>query len=121
MLLGQLSRYAAVGIINTAIGLSVIYTAMFIGWGDISSNLVGYAIGFVISFCANGAWTFRSRLSGRKAAKYAVLMTLAYLLNVTVMIASRDLLDIDRYISQLVGVMAYTAFGFVGSRVYVFK
>lgn len=121
MLLSQLSRYAVVGVLNTAVGLSLIYAAMLIGWGDIISNFVGYAIGFVISFCANGAWTFRSRLSGARAAKYALLMTLAYLLNVAVMVASRDVLGVDRYVSQLFGVMAYTALGFVGSRVYVFR
>ena len=112
MLLSQLSRYAVVGVLNTAVGLSLIYAAMLIGWGDIISNFVG---------CANGAWTFRSRLSGARAAKYALLMTLAYLLNVAVMVASRDVLGVDRYVSQLFGVMAYTALGFVGSRVYVFR
>jgi putative flippase GtrA len=120
-LIGQLSRYALVGVLNTSIGLSLIYAAMFSGLGDLASNFIGYAAGFAVSYCVNSIWTFQSRPSGANAARYALLTAIAYLLNVAAVFISRDYFGLDRYIAQLLGVAAYTTLGFVGSRFYVFR
>ena len=46
-----LIRFLLVGLFNTVCGLSIIF---FLKWalnfGDISSNLIGYLLGFYISF-----------------------------------------------------------------------
>ncbi|MDP9813441.1 putative flippase GtrA [Rhizobium tibeticum] len=117
----QLSRYALVGILNTSIGLSLIYTAMYSGFGDLASNIIGYAAGFAVSYCLNTVWTFQSRLSRANAVKYALLVCIAYFLNVLVVLIGRDLLGLDRYVAQFLGVLAYTTLGFAGSRLFVFK
>jgi putative flippase GtrA len=53
-LVRQSLRFGAVGVVNTAIGLTAIYALMFFfGVGPILANAVGYAIGLVISFAPN--------------------------------------------------------------------
>jgi putative flippase GtrA len=117
----QLSRYALVGILNTSIGLSLIYSAMYSGFGDLASNVIGYAAGFAVSYCLNTVWTFQSRPSRTNAAKYAFLISVAFCFNIVVFLVCRDFIGLDPYLAQLSGVVAYTTLGFVGSRLFVFK
>ncbi|TCM60247.1 GtrA family protein [Rhizobium sp. BK068] len=117
----QVSRYALVGILNTSIGLLVIYVAMSFGIGDLTSNIAGYAIGFAVSYCLNTTWTFQARPNRENAAKYAFLIAVSYLMNVVIVFASRDLIGLNRYVAQLTGVGAYTVLSFAGSRLFVFR
>jgi len=113
-------RYLTVGVLNTAVGLGIIYILMFAGVPDLSANFVGYAVGFGISFWVNSHWTFKEGPSRARALRYAVVVCVGYALNICLFLYSRDVLGINSYLAQFLGVCAYTVVGFVGSRLYVF-
>lgn len=51
-------RFLIVGLVNTAVGLSVIFACKALaGLGDALSNAVGYTVGLAVSFVLNRSWT----------------------------------------------------------------
>ena len=116
-------RFSAVGVVNTALGLTVILALMrFGGVQYIVANAVGYAVGTVVSFVLNRSWTFYHKgpvLSS--AARWVLVIAVAYGANVFVVIASHEYFEIDRYISQGLGVLAYTGLSYLGGRLYAFS
>ncbi len=118
----QALRYGTVGVINTVVGLSVIYGCMALGLGDVASNLIGYAVGLLVSFRLNSGWTFARSGAGLGAAgRFALVIGVAYLANLAAMLAARDGLGLNSHLAQFVGVIVYAVIGFVGSRSYAFR
>ena len=115
-------RFSAVGVVNTVLGLTVIFALMcFGGVQYIVANAVGYAVGTVVSFVLNRSWTFYHKgpvLSS--AVRWALVIAIAYGANVFVVIVSHEYFGIDRYISQGFGVLAYTGLSYLGGRFYAF-
>lgn len=122
LLLGQAVRFAAVGVVNTAVGYAVIYLCMLgMGWSPIASNVAGYAVGLCCSFLLNRRLTFRSQgAAHREAMRFLLAFVVAYLVNLAVLIASIGQLSIDPVWAQLVAGVAYTGVFFVLSKLYVF-
>ncbi|WP_250943926.1 GtrA family protein [Ciceribacter sichuanensis] len=114
-------RYLSVGFLNTSVGLTLIYAAMYFGAGDLLANFIGYSVGFVISYSANSIWTFRERPSKMTAVKYFCLMGICYATNIAVMTFTRDILNFSSYLAQFCGVCAYTVCSYLGARFYVFS
>lgn len=119
--LRQIVRYSLVGIVNTVVGLTVIFFFMHIGFGDIFSNVAGYMCGFAVSCTINARWTFETRLNRYKVTKYMTVVVLAYVANLTALVLVRDFFELGRVLAQLAGICVYTLLGFVGSRYYAFK
>lgn len=119
----QFLRFSAVGAINTAVGLLCIWGAMyFAGLGAVAANLVGYAIGLVVSFALNRAWTFADRGSvAASLPRWIALAAVAYLVNLAIVVAAHRLAGIDPYLAQPLGIVAYTLLMFAGSRAFVFR
>ena len=85
----QLIRFLLVGVLNTGIGLSCIFTAMWLFELDYRlANIIGYFIGCSIGFGPNRLWTFRHQGSwwGSLIAWLAVVAA-SYSLNFLVIIA----------------------------------
>jgi putative flippase GtrA len=118
--LGQICRFCIVGGANTAIGLAVIFALVWCGVNDILANLAGYAAGFTIGYIMNAKWTFKRQSSKVGAVKYFVLMAVCYFLNLTVMLVLRDFANVDKYLAQVSGMVAYSLAGFLGSWTIVF-
>jgi putative flippase GtrA len=118
----QFARFAAVGVVNTAIGLTCIFAAKaLLGWGDLSANAAGYAVGLVASFALNRSWTFRDH--GRISPallRFLIAFLVAYLANLAMVFALRDLAGVDAYVAQAAGIVPYTALFFLFSRALVF-
>lgn len=118
----QIARFALVGVLNTAVGLTVILAAKaLLGWGDLAANATGYAVGLSTSFVLNRSWTFRDR--GRISPAFARFLgafVLAYLANLAAVFGLRDLAGVDSYLAQTAGVIPYTAVFFIASRAFVF-
>ena len=116
-------RYLVVGLLNTSITLSIIYSVKwFLDFGDVSSNLIGYIVGLIFSFFLNNKWTFRSnKYSHFIYIKFALIFILAYFSNLLVVIICIDFIGLDSYFSHALGVPAYTVVGYLGNRYYVFK
>ncbi len=119
---GQSLRFAAVGLVNTAIGLAAIYAVMFFfQTGPVIANVVGYAIGLAVSFVLNRAWTFSSsRPVAHVLPKYLLVAAIAYLLNLGAVIATISYFSVNPYLAQLLGVGIYTVCMFFGCRWFVF-
>ena len=115
-------RFSAVGVINTALGLAIIFALMrFGGVQYIVANAVGYAVGTVVSFVLNRSWTFyhKGPVLG-SAVRWVLVIAIAYGANVCAVILSHEYFGIDRYISQGLGMVAYTGLSYIGGRFFAF-
>lgn len=115
-------RYALVGVSNSVVGFSVIWLALRgFGLDDIAANVSGYAVGFLWSFALNRGWTFRHRGPvGRSLLRFALVCFLAYGANLLIVVWLGEQLGHGRLLVQIFGVLTYTVFSYVGSRLYAF-
>jgi putative flippase GtrA len=119
----QLVRFLLVGILNTAMGLTCIYAAMWLLHLDYRlANAVGYTVGCGIGFLLNRSWTFRYSGSWwRSLARWLAVVAVAYGLNVLAVVALHEGLHVDAYAAQIGGVAAYTITAFLGARSLAFR
>lgn len=119
----SLLRFLLVGVVNTVAGLTLILAAKaLLGWGDLASNVFGYACGLVLSFVLNRNWSFGHRGAVRPALlRFLAVFLAAYLANLATVFGLRDLAGIDAYLAQTAGVLPYTALFYLGSRLIVFR
>jgi len=116
----QFIKYNLVGIINTIVGFSIIFSLMFFGLSPVISNLIGYAIGSVLSFYLNSRYTFNARQSTPLQVIYFFLvLLLSYLLNLFTLFLLLDV--INPYIAQLFSAIVYTSSSFLLMKLFVFK
>ena len=115
-------RFALVGVSNTLIGIGVIYFAWrVLQWGDLPSNLLGYLVGFCWSYTLNRLWTFQDSGTVRRSfARFALVCAAAYAGNLLVLFAARALVGETSFLPHLLGSVAYTLLGYLGSRYFVF-
>lgn len=121
-LIGQSLRFAAVGFVNTTIGLASIYALMFfLGAPPVPANAAGYAIGLSLGFALNRVWTFRSdRPVAHVLPRYFLWVAVCYALNLGAVVAGTSHLAANPYLAQLLGVATYTVCMFLGCRWFVF-
>ncbi|NGX51197.1 MAG: hypothetical protein K1060chlam2_01058 [Chlamydiae bacterium] len=115
-----LGRFSLVGVLNTALGYSLIFFLMFLGVGAYLSNAGGYLVGFFFSFFMNKNFVFRSK--GRylqESLKFLLFMGLAYLLNLTVLTMLLRF-DVNAYLSQVIAGASYSVAIYLSSRKWVF-
>lgn len=122
-MLGSLFKFLVVGLLNSAVGLAVIFLAKWSGAaGDVAANALGYAVGLVVSFGLNRGWTFRhTGAAVPAAARFAVVIALAYASNLLTVLLAIHVLHLGSYLSQALGIIPYTIFTFVGLRQYAFR
>ncbi|MGE0231455.1 MAG: GtrA family protein [Flavobacteriaceae bacterium] len=114
-------RFVTAGLFNTALGLSIIFLLMASGFGDVWSNVIGFAIGIAVSFLLNSRWTFGARGRSRFAfLRFTVVVAIAWLCNLGTLLAVRDLTVFGAHAGQIAGVAVYAAIGFVGMRHFAF-
>jgi putative flippase GtrA len=114
-------KFAAVGLANTLIGLSVIYAAKwFLRFDDLAANLVGYGTGIAFSFAFNKRWTFNHFGDGPSAFfRFVAVLLVAYLVNLIAVIGALRL-GINGFIAQALGVVPYAVLSYLGSKHLVF-
>lgn len=119
----QALRFAAVGALNTAVGLGVILGSMaLLGLGDLAANALGYACGLAVSFIGNRTWTFGHRGPWRESlVRFLAVFAVAYGLNLVALFFVRDHLQVNSYLAQVVANVVYTVAFFVGSRTFAFR
>jgi putative flippase GtrA len=115
-------RFAMTGIVNTAVGLGVIFAAKWLfDVGDLMANAAGYTVGYCCSFILNRNWTFQHEGRVLTAAfRFSVAVAIAYGLNLAAVFGLRDLANVNSYLAQAAGVIPYSVFLYVASRFYVF-
>lgn len=112
--------YNLVGIVNTFIGFSIIFTLMFTGISAIKSNIIGYSIGAVVSFYLNKRYTFKNTQNNKKQIfKFFAVLLVAYILN---FLTLQYLLEfVNPYLAQLLSAIVYTLSSFLMAKFLVFK
>ena len=84
-------------------------------------NLLGYAIGVIISFYLNKKYNFKTKQKSKQEfIKFLYSMLFAYILNLIAMSFSYRILKIDKYMSQIIGAFFYTISGYYLSKKWVF-
>lgn len=118
--LKKVFTFAVVGILNTAIGLSLIYFFRTITGDEVLANISGYSLGVVISYCLNGKFTFSSKIKSLKTfLKFLFAFLLAWSINISIVLFFIS----QKYppeLTHIVGVPAYTIIFYLLSRHYVF-
>ena len=114
-------RFPVVGLINTCVGLLVIYLSKWAGFDDVASNFIGYSFGFVVSFFLNKNWTFSHEGEALSAAlKFLVVTVLAYVSNLLVVVFLIDVAGLNGFIAQAAAVPVYAFMTYFGYRRFVF-
>jgi putative flippase GtrA len=115
-------RFGFVGLLNTTLGLGVIFAAKaFLGLGDLTANVLGYAAGLLASFALNGRWTFNHHGRALPAlGRFGLAFAVAYGLNLVTVFGLRDTIQLNAYAAQALGVVPYTVCFYLTSAYYVF-
>ncbi len=113
-------RFLVVGVLNSAIGLALIYAAMAIGADYRVANAIGYAGGILISFVVNRGWTFAHDGDWRASlVRWLVVVGVAYAAQFILVVWLHGL-GVDARIAQALGVPVYTLLSFLGARRFAF-
>ena len=115
-------RYALVGVSNTAVGFATIWVCLRgFGFGDASSNAIGYVVGFTWSFVLNRAWTFsHTGHAGSGMLRYALVCLLSYCANLLVVLGLAHLFGPGHLWAQASGMVTYSGLAYLGARFYAF-
>jgi putative flippase GtrA len=118
----EIIRFATVGVLNTTVGLSLIY--MFMGLFDmnyIAANAFGYAAGFILSFSLNKSWTFRHSGTWITAGmRWLLVIGISYGLNLGSVVIAHTFVGVSASLAQLIGVVIYSVASFLGGRYFAF-
>lgn len=115
-------KYGIIGVFNTLVGFGIIFFLFFLGVYPELSNFIGYVIGFFVSYFLNKKYNFKSENSHKKdLPKFLLSMSLAYILNLLVLIICYRYLDVNVYISQILAGTVYVLTGYILSKIWVFK
>jgi len=118
----QLHRFLLVGMINTGVGLSIIWSLMWSGLSPITANLIGYMVGGGVSFYLNGSWTFATKNHDvRTFGRFLIAFFISYCVNFISLKFSLGYTELSPYLLQCVAVGMYSICFFVLSRHFVFK
>lgn len=118
----RLARFVIVGLANTFIGLSVIFACKaLLGMGDVLANLLGYGVAVLLGFALNKRWTFEHAGDPAGAfVRYLAVLVLAYAANLSVTLYAIDVLHLNSYIAQALGIVPYALTGYLGGRWFAF-
>ena len=118
----KLAKYISVGFLNTFFGYLTIFSAMYLGVNPYSSNLIGYGLGILLSFYLQKSWVFASTGNLlRKFLRFMLVFTVAYLANLIILFTSIEKLNVNEYLSQVIGGLCYLTIGYFANKFFVFK
>ena len=123
-MLKLLARFGLVGLMNTALTATVIFSLQF--GKHISPNLanaIGYAVGICFSFLLSRGFVFKSNGGAGTGLAYGVAVLIAFLVNQAVVATAHALLGnahIMLIIAQFAGMGSYTVVNFLLCRYWVF-
>jgi putative flippase GtrA len=113
-------RFATVGVVNTAVGMMVIYASQRLGAGTVVANFCGYTVGLMVSFFLNRRWTFQH--DGRRYAthlRFIAAFVVAYAANLgCVLLAEKS--GATGMLAQFAGIVPYTVTFYLLCRHIVF-
>ncbi|MGE4432096.1 MAG: GtrA family protein [Sphingobium sp.] len=115
-------KFGLVGLLNTAIGFSIIMVALAVGIGDYAANALGYGAGLTISYVLNRHWTFavRGPVSPTEILRFIAAFVIAYAANLLVLAVCRGAGLIEQPLVHLAGLALYSMLFYCLTRFCVF-
>lgn len=118
--LTRIARFLAVGVLNTFVGLGVIYACKYFGQlSDVPANAIGYVVGVANSFFWNRRWTFAH--AGRilpAATRFFGVFCVAYVANLTTAMIAIGTFGVNSYLAHAIATVPYTVLFYLGSRFF---
>lgn len=110
------------GLVNTAVGLGIIWCGLRAGLGDYSANALGYAVGLACSYLLNRRFTFAASdgAHSRQMPRFLAAGGISYLANLGVLTAGLRLGLQGSILLQFAAMCTYTLVFFCLSRLFVF-
>ncbi|WP_272495654.1 GtrA family protein [Bacillus pinisoli] len=125
------TRFLLVGVVNTLVGLSLIFILIKLGINYWTSTFLGNSMGAIISYFLNRSFTFDSRVSLQKGAPSFILVILiCYVGSYTVSKWFISLTGAPPYLPSflteqdlavLAGALLYTLSNYIGQKYIVFS
>ena len=119
----QVLSYSLIGVLNSIITLVLIlYIYDILDLHYLIANLIGYIVGLINSFILNKKYTFKSKENlSREIFLFFLLFVICYFLNVLTVMFFMEFLNIDNTLSQIAGMLTYTATNFIGNKYWTFR
>lgn len=116
-------RFILAGIVNTAVGYGIILSALAVGLGDYTANIVGFSLGLPFSYILHRRLTYRvqSRPNGSEAVLYMCAFVVAFFANLGVIAAGKVVGLEPSALLQAAAVCCYAGTLFVLTRFIVFR
>ena len=119
---GYIGRHSLSGLVNTAVGFSVIFLLTFLEFSPVTANVAGYATGLVSGFYLSKKFVFRQRgNSAKQGVQYIGAFLLAFLVNIGVLKVTLSHTELPVMLAQLFAAIAYTLVIFTISRFVIFS
>lgn len=118
---GYFAKYISGGLLNTIIGFAIIFILMALGVAPVTSNIIGYLVGLVLSFSISRSYVFCS--DGRilsEIGRYVVFFAICFAINILVLKYALDVLRLDKVLAQLAAAATYTMLMYIFSYYFVF-
>lgn len=116
-------RFLRVGVVNTLIGLSIIYAGMaLLGLSNEMANAIGYSCALIVSFILNKKWTFEHY--GHLLAsglRFGVVIAVAYCANLVTLTGLIEGPGFNAYLAQAVSIIPYTLISYLGCKYFAFR
>jgi putative flippase GtrA len=117
-----LSRYAAVGVVNTAIGFGIIFGLMALGFDATFAHGSGYGVGLIVSFVLNRRFTFRSTGDPMsQGAGFLLAYAIAYSLSLGALNGLQTRLALNAYLAQIGAAVVFFGVFYLLNRLVVFR
>ena len=118
----QFLKFIALGVMNTAVSLIVIYVLMKIGLNYRLSNFIGYIAGLINSFIFNNVWVFKTKKNLiKEGLTFIIVFALCYGVQYLMLLLMVERYDINKYVSQFLSMGIYTFLNFILNRIFTFK
>ena len=117
-----LLRFLLVGLVNTAVGYSVVMGAHYaLGASPLVANACGYLVGGAVSYLLNRTFTFGSRRNHAETLPlFVTCVAVCFVLNAAVLAFLLRVLHLPFPLSQAGAMVAYTGAFYVLNRLVVF-
>lgn len=115
-------KFGSVGLLNTLIGYSTIFTLIYIGANEYLANACGYLTGLCISYVINRNWTFDNshKFSYGQIIEYSISVLLAYIANLSIISAARLIGILNNPMTHIFAMMGYSLTFYILARTFVF-
>jgi len=101
--------------------MAVIFALTYIGIGIYTANAAGYIVGIGVSFLLNAYFTFSSKATLKRLAKFLIVCGISYLANLAIIKISLAAEPEKVYIAQFLGMATYTIIGFCLNKIWAMR